>query len=579
MLTFNLTFAPDIKSGFKPDKAQENAMNLAASNWGKIFSNTATIDLVVNSTNNPDDDTLMSAGSNYTDYAPGFGNTEVVRNKALFGNDLNGSEADGEVTVNWGVNWELDFNETPNKLEDEYDFYSTFYHEITHALGFGSEITQEGTDAYDGGTLADGEAGAWGAFDQFISDSNGNKVINQKGLIDATKYKALLTGGTSAENKGLFFAGANAVAANGGNLVGLYSPANYSSGSSAHHLDDDNPALDGHLMLAETESGASARTLSAVGKGVLKDLGYTFADEASSPESKLTGSKLTTKSNSNYVKVDQLDTNDSLALTLKQVGVKNASEISIFVADDDLTGANKQQIASFSILESGKLAAGYTPEITLDFVKVAVGKFLQFEITENGKTRFSSFNSISDDTIELDFGSGTILTLQSVGASFKTNLLKEDAAAIDLTTQTGSTKLAFEVYREADYNNTVGFYKMDKADGSIVIDEVLGLTVKPGEAGYTEAALARQLQTKLSGSNGKVSSFSAEVMSDQFLGTFLIADGTDPTSSEVYFGHGSANSNGNDHVKMLGNNTFGFEDMSGLGDRDYNDIVVRFAVV
>ncbi|MEL6778243.1 MAG: DUF4114 domain-containing protein, partial [Cyanobacteria bacterium J06597_16] len=36
--------------------------------------------------------------------------------------------------------------------------------------------------------------------------------------------------------------------------------------------------------------------------------------------------------------------------------------------------------------------------------------------------------------------------------------------------------------------------------------------------------------------------------------------------------------NNNDRVKMLGNNTFGFEDMLGLGDKDYNDFVVSFDI-
>ena len=60
---------------------------------------------------------------------------------------------------------------------------------------------------------------------------------------------------------------------------------------------------------------------------------------------------------------------------------------------------------------------------------------------------------------------------------------------------------------------------------------------------------------------------------------FLVSGGGDPMASEVFFSHAGANSNGNDHAKLLGDNTFGFEDISGLGDRDFNDMVVEFAVV
>jgi hypothetical protein len=36
-----------------------------------------------------------------------------------------------------------------------------------------------------------------------------------------------------------------------------------------------------------------------------------------------------------------------------------------------------------------------------------------------------------------------------------------------------------------------------------------------------------------------------------------------------------ANTDGMDHVKLLGDNTFGFEDTSGGGDQDFDDVVVK----
>ena len=57
-----------------------------------------------------------------------------------------------------------------------------------------------------------------------------------------------------------------------------------------------------------------------------------------------------------------------------------------------------------------------------------------------------------------------------------------------------------------------------------------------------------------------------------------MADGGNPATSDVFFSHAGANDN-NDHARFLGDNTFGFEDLAGLGDRDYNDIVVKFAVM
>ncbi len=88
-------------------------------------------------------------------------------------------------------------------------------------------------------------------------------------------------GGESQNGFGLFFDGANAVAANGGNPVGLFTPNPYEEGSSVSHIDDDNPAFMGLLMLAATEEGPAARMYSPIEVGILTDLGYDVIPEPS----------------------------------------------------------------------------------------------------------------------------------------------------------------------------------------------------------------------------------------------------------------------------------------------------------
>jgi len=46
-------------------------------------------------------------------------------------------------------------------------------------------------------------------------------------------------------------------------------------------------------------------------------------------------------------------------------------------------------------------------------------------------------------------------------------------------------------------------------------------------------------------------------------------------SAEVYFSFLGANSDNNDHIRLLGDNTFGYEDLAGGGDFDYNDMIVK----
>ncbi len=289
----------------------------------------------------------------------------------------------------------------------------------------------------------------------------------------------------------------------------------------------------------------------------------------------LTG-QLTPVAAAQALEVTRLGTTNTISLQLEQIGIKSVSELLIF--STDALGNNRTQLDSFSLLKGGQLPTAYAPIFTLDSSKVAEGEFLQFELVQNGVSRIATPVLNSNGQIELDFGDGNRLLAALANYTSTTNLLRDDAATIDLTGTTDPLSVEFMVYREAVFNNTVGLYRTDDANGGIT-DLLTGAMVKPGEAGYKEAALSRQLDVRLTGQNGQISSFSANIVGGGFLGAFLVANGSDPLASEVYFSHMGANTDGLDHAKMLGNNTFGFEDLAGLGDRDFNDVVVKFAVV
>ena len=276
------------------------------------------------------------------------------------------------------------------------------------------------------------------------------------------------------------------------------------------------------------------------------------------------------------LEVTQLNASKAVSLRIEQVGISQVSELLVF--STDALGNNRIQIASYSLLKGGQLPSDYAPEFTLDNRQIGNGKFLQFELVQNGTTRVAMPTVKDNGQIALDFGGGTRLVAAIADQPNPKNLLVDDAAAIDLTGETGPLNIEFTVYREAAFNNTVGFYTTDTADGSIQ-DPLTGTALRPGDATYKAAALARQLAVKLTGQNGKTSTFSSEIAGGGFLGTFLIVDGSDPLTQSVYFSYAGANANNNDHAKMLGNNTFGFEDLAGLGDRDFNDTIVQFSIV
>ena len=161
-----------------------------------------------------------------------------------------------------------------------------------------------------------------------------------------------------------------------------------------------------------------------------------------------------------------------------------------------------------------------------------------------------------------------------------------DSELIDLRGETGTRTVTFDVYRNAGYTNLVGFYAIENEQGQIFDD--FGNLLNPGDNGYREAALANRLtDVNLTGTNGQLESFTTDVKMGQLLASFIVVDGTleqladgnimnDP---DIYFTHMGANSDGVDHIRLLGDNTFGFEDLSGGGDLDYNDMVVKTTIV
>ena len=146
-----------------------------------------------------------------------------------------------------------------------------------------------------------------------------------------------------------------------------------------------------------------------------------------------------------------------------------------------------------------------------------------------------------------------------------------------------AVKVVFsEVTSEAMFDNSVGFYIVQNEQGT-VIDPLSGQAINPGDSGYAEAALRqrvpgldlhRNTQSLLTPMNGGV-----------LLAPYIIGDGTveeflaeNPGNLpgeglHAYFAYQGANPDKADHVRMLGNNQFGFEDRWDGGDKDFNDMI------
>jgi hypothetical protein len=166
----------------------------------------------------------------------------------------------------------------------------------------------------------------------------------------------------------------------------------------------------------------------------------------------------------------------------------------------------------------------------------------------------------------------------------------EQGEALDLRGLT-SQVATFTVNREALFNNFVGFYRVDNPTGQI---GTLAPTAANRNA-YVAAALANRVPglNGLSAPNGGTATAQAVLAGGAILAPFIITNvgtstfdqaiarltDTNTTNDPgIFFPYLGVNPGNADHVRLLGDNTFGFEDINptqGASDLDYNDIIVR----
>ena len=208
------------------------------------------------------------------------------------------------------------------------------------------------------------------------------------------------------------------------------------------------------------------------------------------------------------------------------------------------------------------------------------------KITDSGTGNFtlawkdgSGNNSDFKDFVVIIQSTDTPLPL---GASLQD---QQEGEVLDLRSvdSTKTVQANFVVNREAAYNNFVGFYKITDSQGTIT-DPLTGLSLKPGDSGYAEAAIKTRIAgIDLQAANQSTATINGVFQGGSIFAPFIVVNGSpdqllDTNKSNdpaVYFAYLGANYDGIDHIRLLGNNTFGFEDLRGGGDLDYNDIIIR----
>jgi len=161
---------------------------------------------------------------------------------------------------------------------------------------------------------------------------------------------------------------------------------------------------------------------------------------------------------------------------------------------------------------------------------------------------------------------------------------KRQGELIDLRGVIAQVKADFVVSREAAFNNFIGFYQVADENGGIDTNGDRTADILVGQAGYTEAAIRGRVPgIDLTVNNQGTATYTGTFGSDAIFAPFIIIDGRPDAildsnannNPAVYFPFLGANSDKVDHIRLLGNNTFGFEDLANGGDKDFNDAVVQ----
>ena len=211
------------------------------------------------------------------------------------------------------------------------------------------------------------------------------------------------------------------------------------------------------------------------------------------------------------------------------------------------------------------------------FFEVEGADLSELKDLDDPRLRFHEPKLLEGSKAKIQSSSGLIVNLElSHSTGDLDTLIGQQQTIAPLLDFTGLNRdmivdASIEVSRESDVSSQVSFYRVLDTNGAVQ-DPISGDILLPSDPGYKHAALheANKVEAleQLTTANNQTNISNAFLQEQSFLAPVMTL------GEQNLFAFNEANPGDRSHIRMLGSNLFGFEDLDQIENPDFNDLIV-----